>query len=66
MLGTVKAMTVCTVVALVVATGYTVTVGGSGWMWFAWVVLGLATTTAAVSTDSERAPDDARRLTGEK
>ncbi len=41
--GSAKAMTVGTVVALVVATAYTVTLGGSGWLWFSWVVLGLAT-----------------------
>lgn len=39
----VKAMTVCTVVALVVVTAYTVALGGSGWLWFGWIVLGLAT-----------------------
>ncbi|MGH3314232.1 MAG: hypothetical protein ACRDP3_27220 [Streptomyces sp.] len=38
-----KALTVCTVTALVVVTAYTVTLGGSGWLWFAWVVLGLVT-----------------------
>lgn len=48
-----KFMTMCTVIALIVATGYTVSVGGNGWMWFAWVVLGLATGAAAVTT-SER------------
>lgn len=38
-----KAMTVCTVVALVVVTAYTVALGGSGLLWFSWVVLGLVT-----------------------
>ncbi|MDJ1138054.1 hypothetical protein [Streptomyces iconiensis] len=38
-----KAMTVCTVVGLVVVTAYTVALGGSGWLWFSWVVLGLVT-----------------------
>lgn len=41
--GSAKAMTVATVVALVMATAYTVTLGGSGWLWAAWVVLVLAT-----------------------
>lgn len=41
--GSVKTMTVSTVVALIVVTAYTVTLGGSGWLWFSWVVLGLAT-----------------------
>lgn len=38
-----KALTVCTVVGLVVATGYTVAVGSSGWLWFAWIVLAMVT-----------------------
>lgn len=38
-----KAMTVCTVVALVVVTAYTVALGGSGWLWFTWIVLGMVT-----------------------
>ncbi|MFC4497104.1 hypothetical protein ACFPA8_23520 [Streptomyces ovatisporus] len=38
-----KALTVGTVAALVLVTAYTVTLGGSGWLWFAWVVLGLVT-----------------------
>ena len=38
-----KAMAVCTVVCLVAITAYTVALGANGWLWFAWVVLGLAT-----------------------
>ncbi|GAB2605710.1 hypothetical protein GCM10027168_43290 [Streptomyces capparidis] len=38
-----KAMTACTGVSLVVVTMYSAALGGSGWLWFAWVVLGLAT-----------------------
>jgi hypothetical protein len=38
-----KVMAVVTCVCLVVVTAYTVTLGSSGWLWFAWVVLGLAT-----------------------
>ena len=41
--GSAKTLTVCTVTGLVVVTAYTVALGGSGWLWFAWVVLGLAT-----------------------
>lgn len=41
--GAAKGMTVTTVAALVVATAYTVALGGNGWLWFAWVVLGLVT-----------------------
>ncbi|WP_208885621.1 hypothetical protein [Streptomyces armeniacus] len=41
--GSAKVMTVCTVVGLVVVTAYTVALGGSGWLWLAWVVLGLVT-----------------------
>lgn len=41
--GSAKTMTACTVIALVVVTAYTVALGGSGWLWFAWVVLGLVT-----------------------
>jgi hypothetical protein len=32
-----------TVGALVVITAYTVALGSSGWLWFAWIVLGLVT-----------------------
>ncbi|MCX2970179.1 MULTISPECIES: hypothetical protein [Streptomyces] len=38
-----KSMAVATVATLVLATAYTVAVGGSGWLWFAWVVLGMVT-----------------------
>ncbi|UGY94883.1 hypothetical protein [Streptomyces gobiensis] len=41
--GAAKGMAVTTVVALVVATAYSVALGGNGWVWFAWVVLGLVT-----------------------
>ncbi|MGW7352501.1 hypothetical protein [Streptomyces phytohabitans] len=46
-----KAMTVCTVVALVVVTGYTVVLGGSGWLWLAWMVLVLVTVGMASAGD---------------
>lgn len=41
--GTVKGLAGATLVSLVVATVFSVTLGGTGWLWFAWVVLGLAT-----------------------
>ncbi|MFG2222356.1 hypothetical protein [Streptomyces sp. NPDC048644] len=41
--GSARTMAVCTVAGLVVATAYTVALGGNGWVWFAWVVLALAT-----------------------
>ncbi|MFJ8309859.1 MULTISPECIES: hypothetical protein [unclassified Streptomyces] len=48
-----KSMMVLTVVMLVLITAYTVALGSSGWLWFGWVVLGLATIgTAAVSGSS--------------
>ncbi|MBN3931311.1 hypothetical protein IQ279_17010 [Streptomyces verrucosisporus] len=49
---TAKAMTVTTVVALILVTAYSVALGGSGWLWFAWVVLGLVT--LGVVTSRER------------
>ncbi|MGD3110959.1 hypothetical protein [Streptomyces sp. YGL11-2] len=41
--GSARAMTVCTVCGLVVASAYTVVFGGDGRLWFAWVVLALVT-----------------------
>lgn len=38
-----KAMIALTVACLVAVTAYTVALGPNGWLWFAWVVLGLAT-----------------------
>ncbi|MDJ0342168.1 hypothetical protein QMK19_03080 [Streptomyces sp. H10-C2] len=38
-----KAMAVCTVASLVAVSAYTVALGANGWLWFAWVVLGLCT-----------------------
>jgi hypothetical protein len=38
-----KAMTIGTVVGLVVTTAYTVALGTNGWLWSAWVVLALST-----------------------
>ncbi len=41
--GTARAMTWCTVVALVAITAYSVVLGPDGWLWLGWVVLGLLT-----------------------
>lgn len=41
--GAVKGMTGATVATLVAATAYSVALGGSGLLWFAWIVLGLLT-----------------------
>ncbi|MFE2076787.1 hypothetical protein [Streptomyces misionensis] len=35
--------------ALVAVTAYTVALGGDGWLWFGWVVLGLLTLAMAVT-----------------
>ncbi|WP_170843230.1 hypothetical protein [Streptomyces oceani] len=43
MTGSAKTLTACTLGGLVVATGYTVALGGSGLLWLAWTVLGLVT-----------------------
>jgi hypothetical protein len=43
MSGSTKTMGMLTVGALVAATAYTVALGSNGWLWFAWVVLGLTT-----------------------
>ncbi|MEN3586504.1 MULTISPECIES: hypothetical protein [unclassified Streptomyces] len=41
--GSTKAMGVLTLGGLVAVTAYSVALGGNGWLWFAWVVLGLLT-----------------------
>ncbi|MBQ0987423.1 hypothetical protein KBZ10_23460 [Streptomyces sp. F63] len=47
--GSVKAMTIATVAALVVVTAYTAALGGSGWLWFGWIVLaGVTAATVAL------------------
>ncbi|GAA0491391.1 hypothetical protein ACFQ2B_29590 [Streptomyces stramineus] len=47
--GSTKTMAGLTMGGLVVVTAYTVTIGGNGWLWFAWVVLGLLTIGAMVA-----------------
>ncbi len=43
MSGATKTMGVLTVGTLVLTTAYTVALGSNGWLWFAWIVLALAT-----------------------
>ncbi|MCH0540020.1 hypothetical protein I3F58_10670 [Streptomyces sp. MUM 203J] len=38
-----KTMGGLTIGTLVLTTAYTVALGSNGWLWFAWIVLGLAT-----------------------
>ncbi|MEU4210918.1 hypothetical protein AB0F13_13150 [Streptomyces sp. NPDC026206] len=47
--GSAKTMAALTVGGLVLVTAYTVTIGSNGWLWFTWVVLGLATIGALVA-----------------
>ncbi|MEU3608881.1 hypothetical protein AB0E83_26050 [Streptomyces sp. NPDC035033] len=58
MSGSTKAMTIVTCAALVLITTYTVALGSSGWLWFGWIVLGVATVgmAAADSTEPLEAP----------
>ncbi|MFI0986943.1 hypothetical protein [Streptomyces exfoliatus] len=58
MSGSTKTMTVLTCAALVLTTAYTVALGSSGWLWFAWIVLGVATIGLAAS---DSAPPSAPR-----
>jgi hypothetical protein len=43
MAGSVKTLTVCTAAGLVLVTAYTVALGASAWLWFAWAALVLVT-----------------------
>ncbi|CAL9321006.1 hypothetical protein [Streptomyces sp. SudanB182_2057] len=47
--GSTKAMGALTAGALVLVTAYTVALGGNGWLWFGWVVLGLLTLALVVT-----------------
>ncbi|MFJ9075291.1 hypothetical protein ACIRO3_08535 [Streptomyces sp. NPDC102278] len=49
MTGSVKTMAVMTLAALVAIGTYSATLGSNGWLWFAWVVLGLLTVAMAAS-----------------
>lgn len=52
--GSVKTMTASAVAALVLVTAYTVALGSNGWLWFAWVVLGLVTVAVVATQDRSR------------
>ncbi|MEU9857151.1 hypothetical protein [Streptomyces sp. NPDC047974] len=58
MSGSTKAMTVVTCAVLVLISAYTVALGSSGWLWFGWIVLMVATIgmAAADSADSVAGP----------
>ncbi|MFC7216932.1 hypothetical protein ACFQLX_01905 [Streptomyces polyrhachis] len=45
-------MAVCVMVSLVAVTAYTVALGGSGWLWFGWVVLTLCAVGVMVTSKS--------------
>ncbi|MFH8341843.1 hypothetical protein [Streptomyces sp. AM6-12] len=47
--GSLKAMGALTASTFVAVTAYTVALGGDGWLWFGWVVLGLLTLAMAVT-----------------
>ena len=53
MSGSTKAMTIVTCAALVLITAYTVALGSSGWLWFGWIVLGVATIGMAAADSTE-------------
>jgi hypothetical protein len=50
--GSKTTMGVLTVGALVAVTAYTVALGSNGWLWFGWVVLGLATLGTLATRDT--------------
>lgn len=52
--GSAKAMAVLAVAGLVLATVYTVALGSSGWVWFAWAVLGLVTIGVLATSGTHR------------
>ncbi|GGY46027.1 hypothetical protein [Streptomyces omiyaensis] len=60
MSGSTKAMAYVTCAVLVLITAYTVALGSSGWLWFGWIVLGVATIGMAAA-DSADAPAVPRR-----
>lgn len=53
MSGPTKTMGAITFAALVLITAYTVALGSSGWLWFGWVVLGVATIGMAAADAGE-------------
>ncbi|MEE1755413.1 hypothetical protein [Streptomyces sp. SP18CS02] len=52
MSGSTKTMGMLTLAALVMTTAYTAALGSNGWLWFGWVVLGLATIGMAATRDT--------------
>ncbi|MER5310524.1 hypothetical protein ABT034_22355 [Streptomyces sp. NPDC002773] len=64
MSGPTKTMAVLTCAALVLTTAYTVALGSSGWLWFGWVVLGVATIGMAASDSAGPAGPRRRPPTG--
>ncbi|MFF5506369.1 hypothetical protein ACF1E9_26010 [Streptomyces roseolus] len=53
MSGSTKAMTIVTCAALVLISAYTVALGSSGWLWFGWIVLVVATIGMAAADGAE-------------
>ncbi|MCP9959869.1 MULTISPECIES: hypothetical protein [Streptomyces] len=51
MSGPTRTMGILTAGALVLTTAYTVALGSNGWLWFAWIVLGLLTLAMAAAGD---------------
>ncbi|MER7023814.1 MULTISPECIES: hypothetical protein [Streptomyces] len=49
MSGSTRTMTGLTVAGLVVATAYSVALGGSPWVWLTWLVVALATAAMVVT-----------------
>ncbi|MCQ4079868.1 hypothetical protein NGB36_04485 [Streptomyces sp. RB6PN25] len=49
--GSARATAVLTVVALVAACAYSVTLGGNGWLWSGWVLLLLLTAGSLATRD---------------
>ncbi|MEU8542361.1 hypothetical protein AB0C52_20640 [Streptomyces sp. NPDC048717] len=55
MSGSTKTMAALTCAALILTTAYTVGLGSNGWLWFGWVVLGVATIGVAAADSGEPA-----------
>ena len=47
--GSTRTMALCTLVALVAVSGYTVALSSDGWLWFGWCLLGLLTAASALT-----------------
>ncbi|MEU7024056.1 hypothetical protein ABZ990_25825 [Streptomyces sp. NPDC046203] len=64
MSGSTKTMAALTCAALILTTAYTVGLGSNGWLWFGWVVLGVATVGVAAADSGEPAMPPRSRPTG--